>query len=475
MKKNLLLLFLAFITITALAQDTIPNGNFEIWNTSTYSVPKCYTFTSNPQDYNQSLPYNVNKVSPGYHGTYAVELSTVALNKDTNTGVIINVDPNTKNGSPNTWTGGIAYNQKPTGIRGYYKYNQVSGDSATILVIFSKSGSNIGSYFYTVGGLHNSFNLFQFTFNPPLSTTPDSVIFAAVSSNIFVSKSGTVGSTLVLDSVSFTGVTSQPDSLNGDFESWQTNSIKTPAYWYVQNSDVNAMLCTTDAANGKYAIELKTYLGNMDMHSAAQMASIQNGYYDKTCNCMKGGYPFSNQIDTLVFYYKYTAASAADSASIMYSFKKNGNNMWGSTMYLHATTGNTYKCVEIPLNLGQAPDTAMFVIQPDDWKDTLLTSVGCDLKIDYLHFKSETVTTGIFNFKYNNDFSFYPNPVSKNLILECPTQTILEITNEQGQLIKSFTTNGNSTNLDVSAFPAGIYFISSKTNNGIKTKKFVKE
>ena len=462
MKKKLLLLFLAFITITALAQDTIPNGNFEIWNSSTYSVPKCYAFTSNPKDYSQSLPYNVKKVSPGYHGSYAVELSTVAFKGDTNTGVIINVNPNSKNGGPNTWTGGMAYNQKPTGIRGYYKYNQVSGDSATIIVIFSKSGVNIGSYFYTIGGLHSSFNLFNFTFNPPISTTPDSVIFGAVSSNIFVTKNGVVGSTLILDSVSFTGVNSQPDSLNGDFESWQYSSIKAPAFWTVQSSDNSGFSCTTDAANGKYAIELKTFIGNMDMHSASQMATVQNGYYDNSCNCMKGGYPFTNQIDTIAFYYKYTAASAADSASFFYNFKNNGSTIWGSNLYLHATTGNSYKYIEIPFNAGQAPDTAIFQIQPD-------------LKIDDVHFKSQTVNTGIFNYSNKNDFSFYPNPVMKNLIIECPKNAIIEITNEQGQLLKSIITNNSSTNVDVSEYNSGVYFIYMKTKNETKTKKFVKE
>ena len=475
MKKNLLFLFLAFITITAFAQDSIPNGNFEIWNSSTYNVPKCYTFTSDTKDYSQSLPYNVNKVSPGYHGSYAVELSTVAFKGDTNTGVIINVDPNSKNGGPNTWTGGMAYNQKPSGIRGYYKYNQASGDSATIIAIFSKSGINIGSYFYKIGGLHSSYNLFKFTFNPPLSTTPDSVIFGAVSSNIFVSKNGVVGSTLVLESVSFTGVNSQPDSLNGDFESWQTNSIKTPAFWTVQSSDNNGYSCTTDAAKGKYAIELKTFLGNMDMHSAAQMATLQNGYYDNSCNCMKGGYPFTNQIDTIAFFYKYTAASAADSASFYYNFKKNGSTIWGSNLYLKATTGNSYNYIEIPINTGQVPDTAIFQIQPDSWNDTLLTSVGCDLKIDDIHFKSQAVNTGIINYNSKNDFSFYPNPVTKNLILECPENAIIEITNEQGQILKSIITSNSKTSIDFSGYNSGVYFIYMKTKNEIKTKKFVKE
>ncbi|MGD0710850.1 MAG: T9SS type A sorting domain-containing protein [Bacteroidales bacterium] len=84
---------------------------------------------------------------------------------------------------------------------------------------------------------------------------------------------------------------------------------------------------------------------------------------------------------------------------------------------------------------------------------------------------------GIIDVNNDNVFKVYPNPTSENITIEniSQTQAIIEISNLQGQLIKTFTTNSNKTNVDISAFPCGMYFISMKTEKGIAVEKFVKE
>jgi len=124
-------------------------------------------------------------------------------------------------------------------------------------------GVNIGTYIFKVGGITNSYLPFQFTFNPPLSVAPDSVVFAAVSSNIFSSNNGIPGACLYIDSISLLGITSQPAMLNGDFEYWQNNTLTYPNDWYMNNANEDNygyISLTTDAAKGNYAIKLESYL-----------------------------------------------------------------------------------------------------------------------------------------------------------------------------------------------------------------------
>jgi hypothetical protein len=394
MKKHILLLSLVVISITMHGQ-TILNRNFETWNLGTYSYPLNYPYTSsNEKAYvflENSASSNVVKTTSAYHGTYGVELSTKVVGTDTIGGYFLNFNPN-NSGSLSTFHGGMPYAQKPTGIRGYYKYNMATADSALILVAFSKAGTNIGSYYAKIGGVHTSFTLFNLTFSPALTETPDSVIFGAASSwSVINDGSGIPGSTLVIDSVSFTGVSVQPDLLNGDFESWQDTTFYTLDNWY---SDENGkgVYRTTDAVAGDYAVELKTFLGKMNDHKAARPGVIRTGYYSDNCNgnCTElGGYPFTNTKDTLAFYYKYTP-SGNDSAQVSLSFKSKGIIIGGSTKYLLASTA--YQEVEIPFNLEQTPDSVIIDIQSSSYADTLVSFVGSDLIIDAIRFKSVSIT-----------------------------------------------------------------------------------
>lgn len=79
------------------------------------------------------------------------------------------------------------------------------------------------------------------------------------------------------------------------------------------------------------------------------------------------------------------------------------------------------------------------------------------------------------NSKPKTNISVYPNPVVDNLTIEIPQSAIIEITNIQGQLIKTFTTIGNKTNVDVLALPSGVYIVEVRTEKGVEVKKFIKE
>src|SRR5690242_6829311 len=133
MKKHLLLLFLVSVVLTAAGQ-TVPNSSFENWSTISYETPHSYPYTSNPEVLGQSTATpNVVKVSNSgdvYSGSYAVKISSTS---DGRMGYILNSDP-ADGPDPSKWVGGIAYNQIPTGIQGYYKYHSggTGTDKATI-------------------------------------------------------------------------------------------------------------------------------------------------------------------------------------------------------------------------------------------------------------------------------------------------------------------------------------------------------
>ena len=69
----------------------------------------------------------------------------------------------------------------------------------------------------------------------------------------------------------------------------------------------------------------------------------------------------------------------------------------------------------------------------------------------------------------------YPNPVDDMLTLQTNGgYNILNITNTIGQLIMSQTINGAQTQINVSALPSGMYFITLKGDSGVTVQKFEK-
>ncbi|MFA5781373.1 MAG: T9SS type A sorting domain-containing protein [Bacteroidales bacterium] len=69
----------------------------------------------------------------------------------------------------------------------------------------------------------------------------------------------------------------------------------------------------------------------------------------------------------------------------------------------------------------------------------------------------------------------YPNPATNNITIESQQQAVIEISNIEGQLIKTLATNSNKTNVDISALPSGIYYVKVKTEKRMIVEKFVKE
>ena len=133
-----------------------------------------------------------------------------------------------------------------------------------------------------------------------------------------------------------------------------------------------------------------------------------------------------------------------------------GGNQWYNTTSLIPGANDS---IYVPVTTGN-----YFVIISD--------SNGC---ISDTSNKIYVVITGINNLSDNKNINIYPNPTFDNLTIESPQSAVIEITNIQGQLIKTFATTGNKTNIDVSAFPCGMYVVEVRMEKGVEVKKFVKE
>ncbi|HEY5589641.1 MAG TPA: T9SS type A sorting domain-containing protein [Paludibacter sp.] len=471
MKTQLLLLTLVSITIASHGQDSIPNGSFEKWNSTTYENPLNYPFTSNETAlYDASSSFNVIKTTDAFHGQSAVQVSTLTASFGTYMGYFLNTPA--KNGNISLWTGGMPYSEKPTGIRGYYKYNVATADSAMIILVFRKGTNTIGTYQYRIGGIKNTYTLFNMALIPALTETPDSVVFGIVSSDYMKNENGVPGSILKIDSVSFTGVTNQPLAMNGDFEFWQQNQSPYELDgWNESNNNSKGLNRTTDAKTGQYALELTTYLGEENGTPRAQPGNATTGYYDNTCSCTKGGKPYSQQIDTLAFWYKYSPTSN-DNAQISLDFRKNGLHIWWEQKALTAATN--YQYVEIPFNVWQVPDTMIVQIQSSLWENKATSFVGSVLKIDNLKFKSQLRNTGIYSPRDDLNISISPNPSNAKFYIHSASLDVFsfDIYNVTGAKVYPTTTISNEINLTNS--PNGIYLVRIYTGDKIYTKKILK-
>jgi len=69
----------------------------------------------------------------------------------------------------------------------------------------------------------------------------------------------------------------------------------------------------------------------------------------------------------------------------------------------------------------------------------------------------------------------YPVPATDNITIERPQKSAIEVSNNQGQLIKLFETDENKTTIDISGFAPGMYFIKVRTEKGVVVKKIIKE
>lgn len=456
--KKLLLLPIFCFSIATQAQ-TVLNGGFENWNTTPYEDPTSW-YTPNQQ---VMVYYGISPVVTkvtGFSGQ-AIRMETTQTGQDT-VGAYFTNTP----GDPTNGEGGVPYSQQPTSLTGYYRYSLGATDTALILVIFKKSGAVIKTEIFKIRGTGSQSAWTSFTYPISVGSAPDSVIFAAASSNLISNIGVLPGSFLELDQLMFAGSGITQQMPNNTFDNWTNKSFDRPISWDMSNIGVTR---TTSAYAGTYAIKIE----NIDEGGGNIFpCGITNGYY--TDNGSKGGRPFVSTQDTLTGYYKFTS-SGIDTGTVYIQVKKNGSNIWGTSYDFLAAANYTY--FSIPLGPFTTSDSIMIDFASGKWPFVDLTA-GSALYIDNVQLKSSPL--GMNKLFGTEGSSVYPNPVNDNLTVALKVNLSgdmhIGIYDALGKQVKSLVMNnpGALFNVPVEELTPGIYFYEVRNGETVIRNKFIK-
>jgi len=466
MKKLLLLLSVTIASTSNFIAQTVPNGGFENWNTASYENPTPWN-NSNNRNIQDGLPINVTKVL-GFSG-FGVRLQTVANTTDTSFAYIANFqeEPNGE--------GGVPFSQIPTAITGYYRYNLGTTDSAIMIVFFKKNGVVISEDFIQFRGATGvqatwasfSFPLTSFT------TVPDSVVFAAASSNAMSGVGVQVGSFLELDNIGFSGPGVTQQLAGGSFETWTTETVHSLIDWNISGDQGFSRI--SPGHTGNYAIQLVTQDYGSDGIWGAEVAMGDNSQSGPI-----GGMPMSNYVDTLCGYYKYSRdISGVDSARFMYHGLFYGVMQTGQDFRMGPASNWTY--FEFPLNPNMAPiDTLNFSFSSSNHWPIDYATAGSTLVLDDIHLKSQQVGLKSIN-PFEMVISTYPNPATDVLNLKWNKQfnenVVMNVYSISGQLVSSeVIERGNaSKQLNVKEYTDGAYLITIASSTKTWKTTFIKK
>lgn len=460
--KTLLLSALTLALSANLFGQAVPNGTFENWSSISYEEPNVW-FSGNFRTVQEIGVASVTKVA-GYSGN-AVRIETKVVSGDTVEAFIANTYPGCSD--PSQWVGGVAFNQQPTAITGYYRYNIPGNDTALLLVIFKKNFSVVGNNLIKIKGTGSQSTWASFSFPIAVSTTPDTMIIAATSSNLISQAGIQNGSFLELDNLAFAGATQIIPG--GNFESWNPKSFDTPSGWEGWSMNETGITKSTSSYAGTYALRLETVL---DECGGAEASGITNG--KMTDNGPIGGSPYTLTNDTLCGWYKYTSMGN-DTASIFVSLSANGINIGGNNKWLTASSNYIY--FELPFQAFSNPDTIRINLESSKWPVTL-TNAGSILYVDNLYLKSSAL--GVFE-QTAIESSIYPNPVKEILSIQFGKNISgtlnFFIYDETGRKVETseMSRSVNSVRIDVSNLASGLYFYEIRTAEGITRNKFIKE
>ena len=173
-------------TIILQSQDTIPNGNFENWNTNTSPL--------NWSTVNNLLPAGVfacNQTTNSYEGSYAMSMKTIDLG-----GMLVPAVATLGTVGMGFTEGGIPFTERPESLKGYVKHPS-NGDVVMFFVQFYREGIEMGSGVWSTSDSIGAFTMFEapITFASPLN--PDTMNITMITDQ------NVMGSNMIIDALQF--------------------------------------------------------------------------------------------------------------------------------------------------------------------------------------------------------------------------------------------------------------------------------
>ena len=209
MKKTLLFVTLiTFLLGSALAQQQVPNGDFEEWETHStgYDFPSGWSSTNDILHLTLGM-VNVTQSDNAVSGNYSAKLQTILAMGFVAPGVItlgelvLDIVNNTAN-----FSGGIPFSDRPIALNGKFINLPAAGDLTMVGVVFTKYNPATGNSDTIGGGLgtfpetYTEWTDFTVPIQFGAELDPDTMNMYAVSSNI---ANLTDGGSIQLDNLSF--------------------------------------------------------------------------------------------------------------------------------------------------------------------------------------------------------------------------------------------------------------------------------
>lgn len=235
--------------------STIPNFNFENWDTTTFIVPDSFDMTSG----------KISKISTACHGNFAVRIENDSASE--NLGVLLIG----KSDEGQNFYGGAPFNARPDTLIGCFNYSIIPNDTAIILLFLKKEGTIIANNFFKIyGNSAGNYQTLKFPITYSSADTPDSIIFGIVCTDFRYLTQILLGSYLDIDYIRFSGTTETIP--NFDFENWYPYDHITLNNWcysrkndIIQGADLNLpVLISTDAYSGNYAALVRNVIQPSD-------------------------------------------------------------------------------------------------------------------------------------------------------------------------------------------------------------------
>ena len=457
MKQIIVYLAAIALNLSAAAQ-TIPNGNFEDWTLTSYFDPLHWR-SSNIETIQQNSWVTVSPVT-GYNGSgYAIRLTTDGLDGRIMPGYFSNTG-----GDPLAGEGGEEYHETPSMLSGYARYHTVGLDTALLVVVFKKDGEIIRLRTIPFYGEQDTF--IQFHESLQLPEMPDSVIIAAVSSDVRHPEVMSTGSFLELDELTFEGRYVMPQLPNHDFEHWMHGHIHHAHEW----GSFGLMAGRTeDTPFGNFAAMMTSY---EDWENHVLPSGMYMGYMNESEEWY-GGIAYTELTDTVRGWYKYLS-DGNDAGCLSLEMLNNQVNIGGAYYQFYPTEDWTF--FEIPIQLNQTPDTLRIQLMSSVFPFDEAIS-GSTLFIDNLELNSQPLL--VSEFSNSTIKNVYPNPASDFIHVRFSSKIdgdiLIRIYSEKGDLVRitNLHQTGELVRISINGLGAGTYLYEVSGSGLNRSGKFV--
>ena len=445
MKKILLSIGLIASGFANAQFNTVANGGFEFWLTTSLGENLDQWSSSNSM-----APGTLTKTNDSQDQNYAIKIETLNTGTDTTFGYCSFGDVGNSAGAP--------YSDPVDSLIFYAKYDIMPGDTALALVIQYTPSGEVMNIKQLSGSNTSSYQRLAMNLQ---SATQDSILVAFASSNAFVSD-GIPGSWLQIDNVSFNHSSSTPSSIpNYSFEDWSNLSISEAEHWYSANNYLLLMgqtpnaVETTDAYAGSKALQLTTVNSSQGVIPGI-LSNVELG--------SGNGVPYTASPTNFSGAYKYNYVTP-DTATIMAVFYGNGGNYIGMSIVQEMNIQSSY----VTFN-----ETVLLSAQPDSMSVSIIAGnyAGSEIIVDDLALTGGNVN--VFENPFAN-MKMYPNPTENGtwITLDNYEGTTYSIFSQEGKLVESANVTSNNFYVNTENLSTGIYLVKINSSLGATTQKLI--